>query len=227
MQKEPAPDESPVDVIIRQIHRMILHGEIEPGDRLPPERKLAETLGVSRGYVREAIKRLEFYGIVRTLPQSGTMVAGLGTVALDGLINNVLQLHEDDFASLVETRHILEVKAARLSAMRRTEEDLLRLTDAKVAYEQQVSAGKQGIDEDLLFHLKIAEASKNDVLKSLMMMITPNILRNYMTKDVCGDGQPILAVKQHQSIFDAIAAKDPVRAESSMAEHLDDLLNYE
>ncbi|RME34565.1 MAG: FadR family transcriptional regulator, partial [Deltaproteobacteria bacterium] len=59
--------ESPVDKIIRQIRDLISGGHLKPGDRLPPERQLAEKLGVGRTHVREAIRKLEFYGILKTL----------------------------------------------------------------------------------------------------------------------------------------------------------------
>ena len=70
--------EKPVDKIINQIRTLIISGELKPGDKLPPERRLAEKFGVSRGPVREAIQKLEFYGILKTQPQSGTLVAGIG-----------------------------------------------------------------------------------------------------------------------------------------------------
>ena len=75
--------ESPVDKIIRQIRELITSGQLNPGDKLPPERKLAERLGVGRSNVRDAIKKLEFYGILKTVPQSGTIVAGMGITALE------------------------------------------------------------------------------------------------------------------------------------------------
>ncbi|MEL7424827.1 MAG: GntR family transcriptional regulator, partial [Bacteroidota bacterium] len=119
--------DSPVDKIIKQIRALITSGQLAPGDRLPAERKLAEKLGVSRTNVRDAIQKLEFYGILKTLPQSGTVVAGMGITALEGLITDVLRLEKSDFASLVETRVVLEVKAAELAAVRRTENDLFEI----------------------------------------------------------------------------------------------------
>ncbi|NJO68789.1 MAG: FadR family transcriptional regulator [Bacteroidetes bacterium] len=74
---KPIEFQKPSDIIIRQIRELISSGIIKPGDRLPAERELAERFGIGRGYIREALKKLEFYGIVKTLPQSGTMVANL------------------------------------------------------------------------------------------------------------------------------------------------------
>ena len=111
--------EKPVDKIIKQIRALIISGELKPGDKLPPERRLAEKFGVSRGPVREAIQKLEFYGILKTQPQSGTVVAGLGISAIEGLISDVLLLEPTDFRSLVEMRLILEVNAAKLAAQKK------------------------------------------------------------------------------------------------------------
>ena len=84
--------EKPVDVIIRQIKDLLISGQLKPGDKLPPERKLSEIFGVGRTHVRDAIRRLEFYGILKTRPQSGTFVAAIGISALEGLIADVLKI---------------------------------------------------------------------------------------------------------------------------------------
>ena len=126
---------NPVDTIIKQIRSQISAGQVKPGEKLPPERKLAEKLGVSRTQVREAIRKLEFYGILKTVPQSGTIVSGTGIVALEGLITDVLKIEEVDFQSLVETRVLLEKEAAALAAKRRTDADIVSMDLALRAYE--------------------------------------------------------------------------------------------
>lgn len=218
--------ESPADKISRQIRSLITSGQLKPGDRLPPERKLAEKLGVGRTHVREALQKLEFYGILKTLPQSGTIVAGLGITALEGLISDVLKLENSDFASLVETRVILETHAAKLAAQRRTPEDLISIQKALKAYEKKVKEGKQAVEEDLMFHLKIAEASKNSVLKSLMLIITPDIVYNFIKLDVCKDGRFIQALEEHRLIVDYISRQEAEKAAEAMRVHLKDVLEY-
>jgi len=163
--------ETPVDKIIKQIRELITSGQLKPGDKLPPERKLSERLGVGRSNVRDAIKKLEFYGILRTLPQSGTVVAGIGIAALEGLISDVLKIENSDFKSLVETRILLETQSASFAAQRRTEEDIAALQLSLEKYRAKVLQKDAAIEEDLMFHLQIAEASKNAVLKSLMLII--------------------------------------------------------
>ncbi|MFY0654437.1 MAG: FadR family transcriptional regulator [Cyclobacteriaceae bacterium] len=218
--------EKPVDKIISQIKELIMSGQLKPGDKLPPERKLCERLGTSRTYVRDAIRKLEFYGILKTQPQSGTVVAGLGMTALEGLISDVLQVEGNDFESLVESRLILETNCAKLAASRRTNDDIERIEEALVAYKDKVDQGGSAIDEDLLFHLKIAEASKNSVLKSLMLVVTPDILTYFRKHHVCENGRNKNAYEEHVAILNDIKNKDPKAAVDHMKHHLDDLIDY-
>jgi len=218
--------ESPVDVIIQQIRSLITSGELKSGDRLPPERKLAETFGVSRSHVREALKKLEFYGILKTLPQSGTIVAGMGMTALEGLITDVLKLENSDFASLVETRLILETEAASLAAMRRTPEDIKTLQEAMEEFEAKVLNGDPAVEEDLMFHLKIAEASKNNVLKSLMLIITPDIVHSFNSLKVCEDGRSLTSVEEHKGILQSIINQEPEKARKTVEQHLEQVVDF-
>lgn len=218
--------ETPVDKIIAQIKDLITSGQLKPGDKLPSERKLSERLGIGRTNVREAIRKLEFYGILKTMPQSGTIVAGMGIGALEGLISNVLKIEDADFASLVETRVVLETTAARLAAERRSDEDIENIRQALAAYESKIEAEQQAIEEDLLFHLKIAEASKNAVLKSLMLIITPDIISNFIKLDICADGRIYRAMDEHKVILNHIIAGEADAAANAMRLHLKDVFDY-
>jgi len=217
---------NPVEIIIRQIQALIKSGEIKSGEKLPPERKLAEHLGVSRNQVREALKKLEFYGILKTNPQSGTIVNGIGIVALEGLITDVLAIQENDFKSLVETRVILEKQAAYLAAQRRTEDDINLMKKALIAYEAKLLEGSNAVAEDLMFHIKIAEASKNTVLKSLMMVITPDILNSYIQLKVCDESENQKTMKEHQEILDYILNQQADKASDAMENHLKDVIDF-
>ena len=218
--------ENPADKIIRQIRALITSGQLNPGDKLPSERKLAEKLGVGRMHVRYAIQKLEFYGILKTLPQSGTIIAGLGINALEGLITDVLDLEEADFTSLVETRVILEISGAAKAAERRTTEDLIAIENALIAYEKKVNSGLPAVEEDLMFHLKIAEASKNTVLKSLMLIITPDIVKSYTDLKVCGEETTLRTIEEHNMILQYIKKSDPEKVMLAMEEHLRSVVEF-
>lgn len=214
----------PSDKIIDQIRDLIRTGQLKPGDKLPPERKLVEKFGVGRGHVRDALKKLEFYGILKTLPQSGTIVSGMGVKALEGLISNVLEIEAPDFYSLVETRIMLEIKAVRLAAERRTSADLIQIAQALSDFKTKVEQDDPGVEEDLMFHLKLAEASKNSVLKSLSMIVFPDMVKYSQSLNICGDGRYRLALEEHDEILSCIHERNPDKAEAAMAQHLKDML---
>ena len=219
--------EKPSDKIINQIKGLISSGQLNPGDKLPSERKLSEMLGTGRGHVREALQKLEFYGILRTLPQSGTVVAGMGVNALEGLINDVLQLNNVDFHSLVETRVILEVHAAELAAERANDDEIRKIELAHEAFREKVDEGEQGVEEDLMFHLKIAEASENTVLKSLLLIIVPDLIEYAKNLNICADDRPKKSLKEHEVILKFIKSKKSNAAGKAMKKHLDDVLSYD
>ena len=216
----------PSDIIINPIKNLIASGQLKPGERLPSERKLSERLSVSRSAVRDAIKKLEFYGVLKTHPQSGTIVAGMGQTALQGLISDILNVDGSDFKSLVETRVILEINAVRFAAERRTDENIDRISKALEKYNQKLKNGEPTVEEDLMFHLEIAEASQNPVLKSLMMVITPDIISNFIKYDVCGDDVKLERLKQHQAILSNIINQEPDKAAKIMDYHLQDIKNF-
>lgn len=218
--------ERPVDKIISQLRGLITSGELNAGDKLPSERKLAENFGIGRAHVRDAIKKLEFYGILKTHPQSGTIVSGNGIVALEGLITDVIQLEDHNFKSLVETRVLLEKQTAKLAAAKRTEDDIVQMTNALKAYEIKVKEGVPAVEEDLLFHIKIAESGKNNVLKSLMMIITPDIISSFNKLKICNDKNTYKSLEEHRIILDHIIHQESDLSCEAMERHLTDVLAF-
>jgi GntR family transcriptional repressor for pyruvate dehydrogenase complex len=217
--------EKPVDVIIRQIKELLISGQLRPGDKLPPERKLSEQFGVGRTPVRDAIRKLEFYGILKTRPQSGTFVASIGIAALESLIADVLKIDSPSFVSLVETRVLLETATITLACERRTEEDILQLEVSLNAYLEKARRGIKAREEDLMFHLTIAEISKNKVLKSLLLIIIPDIISNYSVFKVC-DTVTSKALKEHEQLFACIKAGDAKKGAVVMKEHLKGVMDF-
>jgi len=211
----------PADLIMRQIRNLISSGALRSGDRLPAERELAERFGVGRGHVREALRKLEFYGVLHTFPQSGTVVASLGVAALEGLISNLLDLDRDDVESLMETRGILELHAAQLACERADADEIAEIGRALEAFEAEIEAGRFGFDEDLVFHLAIAKAAGNPIMRSLIGLITPDVLRLNKDHHTCEAGRARVSLEEHQAVFNAIVRRDAGAARAAMAAHLD------
>ncbi len=214
------------NLIIIGIRDLINFKNLEPGDKLPSERMLSEKFEVSRSNVREAIQKLEFYGLLKSRPQSGTFVANIGVTALNGMIEDILRLDEPDFKSLVETRILLELKTSRLAAIRRTEEDLVQLKEALEAYKTKVLNGDDAVQEDLLFHLAIAKASGNSTMNTFMLIITPEIITNFEKYHVCDKGLAKEGIAEHEEIYDAILKQDPQLAKEKMKVHFKTLYQY-
>lgn len=221
---EPA-GENAIDDIIRQIRSLLDSGSLQPGDRLPAERKLAEKFQVARSQVREAFKKLEFYNIIKTMPQSGSVISAIESTALNSLISDVLRMDNCDFHSLVEARSIIEINAAKLCAIRRTEEDLKMIESAMNNYNKKIKECGSALEEDLYFHRTIAEGSKNTVLKSMMMTITPDIMVNYAKYNVCRTKFEI-PISEHRLLFEYIKNNNAEAASNIMSQHLTGVLNF-
>ena len=213
--------------IIAKIRDLIFYKNLEPGDKLPSERMLSQKFGVRRSNVREGIQKLEFFGILKSKPQSGTFVADIGQVAMIGMIEDILALEIPDYKSLVETRILLELKTVDLAALRRTEEDLEKIKNALEAYQTKIlSVSGDSLQEDLLFHLEIAKASKNSTMMTLMLMITPEIIGSYDQGRVCAGDEALSEIKKHEDIYLAIKEQDPKLAKEKMEIHFGRLYKY-
>jgi GntR family transcriptional regulator, transcriptional repressor for pyruvate dehydrogenase complex len=212
--------QKPADLIMRQIRDLISNGTLKSGDRLPAERVLAERFGIGRGHVREALRKLEFHGVLHTFPQSGTTVATLGVAALERLISNLLDLDRDDVKALTETRVILEMHAAQLAAQRASKSAIAAIKTALELFRREVEAGRMGIDEDLVFHLEIARASQNPIMVSLIGLITPDIIRLNKDSRSCEAGRARVALQEHEKLLAAIAKHDVDAAMRAMADHM-------
>jgi len=212
--------------IIYKIKELINYKNLEPGDKLPSERMMSEKFEVTRGSIREAIQLLEFYGLLKSIPQSGTFVANIGVIAMNGMIDDILQLKEADFKSLVETRILLELKSVRLAALRRTEDELEHIENTLNAFAEKVLKGEDAVQEDLLFHLAIANASGNSTLNTFMLKITPEIITNFEKYHVCDDDQAQKGIREHKDIYEAIKEQDPKKAKEKMKKHFEALYQY-
>jgi GntR family transcriptional regulator, transcriptional repressor for pyruvate dehydrogenase complex len=206
--------------VSRMISDEILAGRFRGGDRLPTERELAETFGVSRNVIREAIARLTFEGAVE--PRQGSGVFVLGNPA-----NSVLRLDAEIlrdrslFANLFELRSILEVEAAGLAAARCRRKHLKAIVAAlQRLYDSQRTP--QAVDADLEFHRAIARASNN-----VYVAIFVNFISEHVRASIARANERVdvtvrerINKEEHAAIYEAIKAKDVERARESMRRHI-------
>lgn len=212
--------------IISKIRELINYKNLEPGDKLPPERVMAERFGVSRRNLSKTIQKLEFYGLLISKPQSGTFIANIGRLAMNGMIDNILELEAPDFKSLIETRIALELDIVQYAARRRTEEGLSKIKNSLDAFKHKLLQEGEALQEDLLFHLEIAKSSNNTAMTTLMLLITPEIIGSYDQKQICKGDEALSEIKKHEDIYLAIKERNPELAKEKMEIHFTKLRGY-
>ncbi|MNO60063.1 putative L-lactate dehydrogenase operon regulatory protein [compost metagenome] len=153
-----------VDIALEQIRQRIDTGIWLLGQRLPPEPELAEVLGMSRNTVREAVRVLTFSGVLEVRQGDGTYVR-----ACADPLGTMLALARSPVEQTLEARAMIEVEAARLAALRRTDEDLLALREALAASSERYGRDdlQDYIDHDLVFHQRVVDSAHNPVLSEL------------------------------------------------------------
>jgi DNA-binding FadR family transcriptional regulator len=206
--------------VARMISNEILAGRFQVGDRLPTERELAETFGVSRNVVREAIARLRFEGAVE--PRQGSGVFVLGNQAASALRLDAEILRDRSlFANLFELRSILEVEAAGLAAARRSRKHLAATYEAlQRLYDSQGTP--RAADADLEFHRSIARASDNVYVAIFINFISEHVRASIAGANERGDATTLGRInkEEHAAIYEAIKAKDVEGARANMRRHI-------
>ncbi len=221
-QPEASEKKSPELIVLDYLRGQITSGMLKAGTKLPSERTLCDRLGVSRGYVRKALAKLDHYGLIETLPQRGTIVAGLGSKAISGLIASIGSLDEAfDPASLFEIRALLETFAARRAAERASQADLGEILKWHSEFRVKTAEGLRALDEDHLFHLAIAKASANPVCLSLISYITPQIIALNAPFAESDPDRFRRSFDEHDMIVRSIMEKDIEGAAAAMQFHLD------
>jgi DNA-binding GntR family transcriptional regulator len=200
--------QSLVDVVAERIESAIVSGALEPGSRLS-EQALAASLGVSRGPLREAIRRLEGRKLLQRIPNIGVRVAELSLKDL----NEILQIRE-----------ALEGMAAALAAQNMTDAEIagLRQLLEKHGQQKSVQEGKGYYQEskDFDFHFRIVTGARNARMSEMLMGDLYYLLRIYRYKSSTKPGRAKKALQEHEDIVAAIASRDPVLAEQKMRVHL-------
>jgi DNA-binding FadR family transcriptional regulator len=212
------------DEVSAQIQVRIASGELRSGDKLPPERELAQSLGVSRGAVREALRTLERTGLISLQAGSrGGAFIGQGNPGLIGdSFRNLYQLGSVSLDDLTEARQWLEQTVVRIVAKRATAKDLAAL-EANVDEAERLFKDKRyddKIDVHIEFHNLLARATHNAVMIMLMGALM-EVMRDFA--HAVGGERNDLTIKARRRLLERLRKRDADGAASAMAEHLDSL----
>jgi len=209
------------DQLYVQLVENVVAGGISEGSKLPSEKKLVETYGVSRPTVREALLRLKNDGLIEVRRGSGAYLLRRPSERLIELIQ-VADLPE--ILMCYEARIAIEGSAARLAARRRTAEEVLALKRQLVKLERVLSGRHSSIDADMEFHRQVAMASHNTFLVEMFRQLEPITLKAMrLALGLTKRGSDQRAYKvwgEHEAIVEAIEARDGQAAEVAMQSHI-------
>ncbi len=208
--------------IANQIRQLIIEGRFKPGDRLPPEREMAEIFKVSRNSVRDALRTLELMGLVECRHGDGTIVTCITPETLISPLAALLATRRNLLSALMEVRKIIEPAAAYMAALRIGEGDLHDLERIFSIQEQKVLQGEYIIEEDNDFHYTICMAAENEVLMLIVSHIM-GLLSESRARNLQTPGRAQMSVAGHRRILDAIKRHDPELARDAMLKHLEEI----
>lgn len=200
---------------------MIEKQKLKPGERLPPERELAELFKVSRSTVREAVKTLESRGLLEGRQGDGTFIR---QQSLEGLVRwsgAPISVSEHEVNQLYEVRDLIEPGIVALAAARISQRDLRSLRWMLDRHAQRLRDERYTSADDSAFHYRVAAATENPVLIHLLrgVMDVLDRVRDSALRAATGGGLRI-SLERHEAIYEALAAHDAGQAQRVMTEHL-------
>lgn len=209
--------------IVHQIKSLIKEGRLKPGEKLPPERALAELFGVGRSSLREAINILDTLGFVEIRKRKGIFVRSVSKPIMSDPLRQILEEDKSTLFELYELRKDIELASTYMAAQRRTPSDLIAIKRCLQSMERDAQEGFFSAADDLGFHLAIAQASHN--------FLRVHVLKNIF--DLSGEyidfvGQKLVEEKanisiilgHHMNLFEAIQTREKEGARALMDEHL-------
>ncbi|WHT16793.1 FadR/GntR family transcriptional regulator [Crossiella sp. CA-258035] len=202
--------------VVASLRDYVSSSGLRTGDRLPPERELAERLGVSRASVKQAIVVLEVQGLVEVRHGGGSYLLRdtLDTEPVAALVERRRRLPD-----VLEAREAMETKLAELAAERRTSVDLEAIEAALRHMSAEIEAGGIGMEGDRRFHAAVTAAARSSLLAEFMGMIAEQITES-RAESLRQQGRPRRSLEQHRRIAAAIRAGDGPRAVSAMRRHV-------
>lgn len=213
-----------VDRVVNEIQGLIVGGQLEPGMKLPPERELADELGVSRTVIREAVQILVAKGLLETKPGVGTIVRQVTRDQISEPLSLLVQLRDGgvSFEELHQVRSILEVEIAGLAALQATEADIAYLKQLMTDME----ANQDNLDvfaaSDADFHQALARTTHNPLL-DLLVGVIRDLLRDYIMRVTRHLDPSQHVIPYHHQILQRVTAKDVEGARQAMREHLEQI----
>jgi GntR family transcriptional repressor for pyruvate dehydrogenase complex len=208
--------------VAQQIRGLIRDGLLKPGDKLPPERELAETFQVSRSSLRDAIRSLEVMGLLEPRQGEGTIVLDLDASALVSPLSTMLRQKRELVGELLDLRRIIEPPLAARAAAHATPEELVYMEEILGRQKEKVDRGELAVEEDTEFHYALASAAKNSVVLKVVDVFM-DLLRESRERSLQVEGRLQKSFLGHKRILSAVHRRDAVAAENAMRRHIEEI----
>jgi GntR family transcriptional repressor for pyruvate dehydrogenase complex len=208
------------DRVAQQLQELITSRRLHTGERLPPERELAEMFAVSRTVVREAVRSLVAKGLLEVQTGSGTYVRTVKAATVVESLGMLLRSSGGDSAKAFEVRQLLEVEIARLAAERATPADIAAMEQTVRDMPGTESDPDLFAQIDVAFHAALARATQNELFGILLNSIV-DVLLQIRRQTVAEPGTAEQALWHHQRILDCVKQRDPAGAQQAMRAHLE------
>lgn len=209
------------DAVAERLSITIREGGRAPGERLPTERELAASFGVSRTIVREALGLLRQDGLIRSRQGSGLYVADMSARPLRMSLGP--DAKERDVRNLAEILRALHGDAAGYAAQRRTAKQLAKLRQRYADLETAITADLPGVDEDIAFHREVILATGNPMFCEMFDFLDSRVrtfVRVTRSNSARYEGVTAAVQREHRIILDAIAERDADAASSAASDHV-------
>ena len=206
--------------VVDYVLSLIKSGKFQPGQKLPTENQLIDSLGVSRTCVREAMKSLESLRIVQIRPRVGATVLEPSPANLLHAEHFSIAMQKLQTDVLLEFRMIMEVGLASLAAEKRTEADLDAMSLALENYRRELASNQADCCTDMSFHSALASAAKNPIAVMVWQMLSSR-LTEILRRTIVLPSVPEQSYRDHIKIFRAIKQGNPKKASHAMRLHLE------
>jgi DNA-binding FadR family transcriptional regulator len=216
---EPIKSTRIYEEIVRQIKTLVQEGRLKSGDKLPPERDLAERFKVSRTSVREALRALESMGLIEIRPGEGTFVREISVESLIAPLALVILTQREAVGELFEARRLLEPAIAGLAARRATKEEISEMERILEEQAKEVTAGRTGLAQDAAFHAAIASSAHNRAITRIVNALM-DLLAQSREESLQIPGRPTRSHQDHRRVLQAIQQRDAASAQRGMLDHL-------
>lgn len=220
---EPIRQKSLPEEVADRIYQLIRSRPVSSSAQLPSTRDLAKKLAVSVPVVREALARLHQAGIIDVVHGSGIFIRDDIGDLIKLELKDLTFIEFDELIKLLELRRGIESEAARLAALRRTEQHLAQMNASLEELAQDVAAGRLGDESDYRFHRAVAEATANQVFNRISNLVESQFrhgIKISRQKSLSVPGRPQAVLAEHQAVFRAILAQDPAEAYNAMRSHV-------